>query len=136
MKYFLKRIGKLFLGLAIMLIAFFPMMISASFFLIAERDFGKWVNQFTNSEGLMTAMIVVVALVFLGIIVYGFYLTVTAAQTSCEELDKQILDAMKKHVEERQEQCPHDFVHQVGFTNMLKCDECGATFENKHFVSE
>lgn len=141
MNIYVKKFGKLFLGLAILVVSIFPLIMGASFFML-ECDFQEWTGKFTDpqglpmSEGLMIAIIAVVTLVFLAIVIYGFYLVASAAQTSGEELGNQILDAMKRYVKERQEQCPHDFVHQVGFTNMLKCDECGLTFENKHFVSE
>ena len=142
MKHFLKRIGMLFGGFAIIIVSLLPILVTASFFLVAGCDFQIWADQYTNpegqvmSEGLMIIIMALVTLVFFLICTYGILIVARSTQSSGEELGEMVLDAMKKHVEERQEQCPHDFVHQVGFTNMLQCDECEATFENKHFVSD
>ena len=29
--------------------------------------------------------------------------------------------------------CPHEHIHQVGFTNLIKCDQCDAMFVNPNF---
>jgi hypothetical protein len=140
-RYALKKFGKLFLGIAIIVVALFPTIMSASFF-AQECDFQTWAALFTDegglpmAEGLMIAIIAVVGVVFFAILMYGFYMTVSSAQMTGEYTAKQIIKAVNKVVEERQKECPHDFYHQVGFTNMLACNECGLTFENKHFISE
>jgi hypothetical protein len=141
MKYYLKVFGKLFGGVVIFVASFFPLLVGAAFFL-GGCDFKEWAAMFTDpdglpmSEGIMIAILALVTLVFLLTCMYGFYLTVSASQTSGEYTAKQIIKAVNKVVEERQKECPHDFYHQVGFTNMLACNECGLTFENKHFISE
>lgn len=142
MKHFLKRIGMLTGGFAIIIVSLFPLLVTTSFFFVAGCDFQIWADQYTNpegqimSEGLMIAIMALVTLVFLFIGMYGILVVMRSTEASGEELGEQVIATIKKDVEERQKQCPHDFVHQVGFTNMLKCDECGMTFENKHFVAE
>lgn len=44
---------------------------------------------------------------------------------------KKVVEVMKAR-----ETCKHESMHQVGFTNLIKCNECGETFENLNFMDE
>jgi len=141
MKYYLRVFGKLFGGIAIIVVSLFPLLLGAAFFL-SGCDFQEWTAMFSDpegipmSEGLMIAIMAVVTLVFLVICMYGFWVMLSASLHNSKEYGEMILDAFVKYRQEEQAKCSHDTVHQVDFSNLLKCDECGATFENKHFVAE
>lgn len=131
LKYTLITLGRLFGGLAIMFISFIVLLMGAAFFLTG-CNFDAWTAMFTNPEGLtisngvLIALMAVVTLVFLIICMKGFYLMLSSSRTDIGDEDV---------VQVYQSECQHDTVHQVGFTNLLKCDECGATFVNPHFIS-
>ena len=130
MKYFLKRLGKLFGGLALFFVSFFPLIVGAAFFL-GGCDFKEWTAMFTDpnglpmSEGIMIAIMALVTLVFL----------ISASRHTSKEYGEMVLDVMKKHVEEHREQCTHENFHQIGLTGHIKCDDCGKVFNDMTFLN-
>lgn len=138
MNIYVKQFGKLILGIAVVVISLFPLLMGSYFFFLG-CDYQAWGEVFLTdgvpaNEPLVTAIIGLVTAVFLGICVWGFMWMLSSTRYSDKDMLKYIEKAVKKDKAEREAQCTHDTFHQVGFTNLLSCDECGATFVNPHFI--
>ena len=129
MKQLIIGLTKIVGGFAILIIGMIPILLTMSFIMSIDSK-ESWLTMMSElPETSFLIFIIIVTVMGLGVSVSGLMLMISSMKYSHVK-DVQLLTPKYPDPNE----CLHETVHQVGFTDKLACDECGALFENPHFI--